>query len=70
MMTKEEKVDEYEVWLMSCFQGSQTLQKGFKRTAFPSTILREDVALQLGISPRTAHIWFQNKRQAVRRAYK
>ncbi|GAA5806641.1 hypothetical protein HPULCUR_012184 [Helicostylum pulchrum] len=49
---------------------TQTLQKVFERTAFPSTILRENLARHLGMSPRTVQIWFQNKRQAVRKIFK
>jgi hypothetical protein len=42
------------------------LNKVFDRTFFPSTQLRVELGRQLGMSPRTVQIWFQNKRQAIR----
>ncbi|KAL9556923.1 hypothetical protein MBANPS3_001634 [Mucor bainieri] len=42
------------------------LNKVFERTFFPSTQLRAELGRQLGMSPRTVQIWFQNKRQAIR----
>ncbi|CEP10951.1 hypothetical protein [Parasitella parasitica] len=42
------------------------LNKVFERTFFPSTQLRTELGRQLGMSPRTVQIWFQNKRQAIR----
>ncbi|KAI7885439.1 uncharacterized protein EV154DRAFT_567756 [Mucor mucedo] len=49
---------------------TQALQKVFEMTAFPSTILRENLARYLGMSPRTVQVWFQNKRQAARKTFK
>lgn len=49
---------------------TQALQKVFELTAFPSTILRENLARYLGMSPRTVQVWFQNKRQAARKTFK
>lgn len=41
-----------------------TVLKGvFEYTYFPSTELRKRLAQQLGLTPRTIQIWFQNKRQ-------
>ncbi|KAI8889736.1 homeobox-domain-containing protein [Backusella circina FSU 941] len=42
------------------------LNNVFGRTLFPSTQVRVELARQLGMSPRTVQIWFQNKRQAMR----
>lgn len=42
------------------------LNKVFERTIFPSTQFRNELGRQLGMSPRTVQIWFQNKRQALR----
>ncbi|KAI9256680.1 hypothetical protein BY458DRAFT_519238 [Sporodiniella umbellata] len=42
------------------------LNRVFSRTYFPSTELRRSLGKQLGMSPRTVQIWFQNKRQALR----
>lgn len=44
----------------------EVLNKVFCRTFFPSTQLRAELGRQLGMSPRTVQIWFQNKRQAIR----
>lgn len=44
----------------------QVLNKVFEQTFFPSTQLRADLGQQLGMSPRTVQIWFQNRRQAMR----
>ncbi|KAG2231671.1 hypothetical protein BDF21DRAFT_417337 [Thamnidium elegans] len=38
----------------------------FAQTYFPSTEIRIELGKQLGMSPRTVQIWFQNKRQALR----
>ncbi|KAI8065356.1 uncharacterized protein B0P05DRAFT_554016 [Gilbertella persicaria] len=38
----------------------------FEQTFFPSTELRIELGKQLGMSPRTVQIWFQNKRQSIR----
>ena len=45
------------------------LNRVFEQTFFPSTELRMELGKQLGMSPRTVQIWFQNKRQAARRVY-
>ncbi|KAI9468229.1 MAG: hypothetical protein EXX96DRAFT_109380 [Benjaminiella poitrasii] len=42
------------------------LNKVFEQTFFPSTELRIELGKQLGMSPRTVQIWFQNKRQSIR----
>jgi hypothetical protein len=42
------------------------LNRVFQQTFFPSTELRVELGKQLGMSPRTVQIWFQNKRQSIR----
>jgi hypothetical protein len=42
------------------------LNRIFSQTYFPSTEIRIELGKQLGMSPRTVQIWFQNKRQALR----
>ncbi|KAG2187001.1 hypothetical protein INT44_003229 [Umbelopsis vinacea] len=42
------------------------LNRVFTKTFFPSTETRNELARQLGMSPRTVQIWFQNKRQSIR----
>ncbi|CAO3647523.1 unnamed protein product [Mucor hiemalis] len=42
------------------------LNRVFQQTFFPSTELRMELGKQLGMSPRTVQIWFQNKRQSLR----
>lgn len=44
----------------------QVLNRVFERTVFPSTQLRAELGRQLGMTPRTVQIWFQNRRQAIR----
>ncbi|KAK9764231.1 hypothetical protein K7432_008439 [Basidiobolus ranarum] len=44
----------------------KVLNQLFQQTFFPSTELRIQLGKQLGMSPRTVQIWFQNKRQAWR----
>ncbi|KAI9308998.1 hypothetical protein BJ944DRAFT_259243 [Cunninghamella echinulata] len=44
----------------------EVLNRVFEKTFFPSTQLRAQLGRQLGMSPRTVQIWFQNKRQAIR----
>ncbi|CAL1707589.1 unnamed protein product [Somion occarium] len=44
----------------------KVLNQMYDRTAFPSTEERVALAKQLGMSPRSVQIWFQNKRQAQR----
>ncbi|KAI8334402.1 hypothetical protein BC941DRAFT_356890 [Chlamydoabsidia padenii] len=44
----------------------QVLNRVFQHTSFPSTQVRAQLGRQLGMSPRTVQIWFQNRRQAVR----
>lgn len=41
----------------------RVLEGVFEYTYFPSTELRRRLAQQLGLTPRTIQIWFQNKRQ-------
>ncbi|KAJ2014031.1 hypothetical protein GGI06_003665, partial [Coemansia sp. S85] len=47
-------------------QQLDVLNKVFSTTSFPSTELRTRLARDLGMTPRTVQIWFQNKRQASR----
>ncbi|KAI7906673.1 uncharacterized protein BX663DRAFT_534764 [Cokeromyces recurvatus] len=42
------------------------LNQIFSQTYFPSTEVRAQLGKQLGMSPRTVQIWFQNKRQSLR----
>jgi transcriptional regulator with XRE-family HTH domain len=42
------------------------LNRVFEKTFFPSTEVRAELGKQLGMSPRTVQIWFQNKRQSIR----
>ncbi|KAG1471603.1 hypothetical protein G6F56_002030 [Rhizopus delemar] len=42
------------------------LNRVFSQTYFPSTEVRKLLGKDLGMSPRTVQIWFQNKRQALR----
>ncbi|CAO3632238.1 unnamed protein product [Cunninghamella blakesleeana] len=44
------------------------LEHVYEHTAFPSTALREELGEKLGMEPRAVQIWFQNKRQATKRA--
>ncbi|KAG0173768.1 hypothetical protein DFQ28_011241 [Apophysomyces sp. BC1034] len=44
----------------------EVLNRVFERTFFPSTQTRAELGRQLGMSPRTVQIWFQNRRQAIR----
>lgn len=46
----------------------QILSSVFDQTGgFPSTELRRQLAVQLGLTPRTVQIWFQNKRQSLKK---
>ncbi|KAI8377884.1 Homeodomain-like protein [Radiomyces spectabilis] len=42
------------------------LNRVFSQTYFPSTEMRVELGKQLGMSPRTVQIWFQNRRQSLR----
>ncbi|KAI8384230.1 Homeodomain-like protein [Radiomyces spectabilis] len=44
----------------------EVLNRVFERTFFPSTQMRAQLGRELGMSPRTVQIWFQNRRQAMR----
>ncbi|CAG8541894.1 14592_t:CDS:2, partial [Acaulospora colombiana] len=44
----------------------KVLNEVFQQTFFPSTEQRIQLGKQLGMSPRTVQIWFQNKRQSWR----
>ncbi|KAI9320810.1 hypothetical protein BX666DRAFT_2131047 [Dichotomocladium elegans] len=44
------------------------LEEVFKQTEFPSSSIRCELGLRLGMTPRTIQIWFQNKRQATKRS--
>ncbi|KAJ2705255.1 hypothetical protein FB645_002573 [Coemansia sp. IMI 203386] len=47
-------------------QQLEVLNKVFASTSFPPTDMRNSLARELGMTPRTVQIWFQNKRQASR----
>ncbi|KAJ2709091.1 Short stature homeobox protein 2 [Coemansia spiralis] len=47
-------------------QQLEVLNRVFAATSFPSTEMRNQMARELGMTPRTVQIWFQNKRQASR----
>ncbi|KAJ2653467.1 Short stature homeobox protein 2 [Coemansia sp. RSA 1250] len=47
-------------------QQLEVLNRVFASTSFPSTEMRNRLARELGMTPRTVQIWFQNKRQASR----
>ncbi|KNE54407.1 hypothetical protein AMAG_00381 [Allomyces macrogynus ATCC 38327] len=51
--------------IMSAFQ-TCVLRRVLALTAFPSTQVREMLAAELGMSPRTVQIWFQNQRQKAK----
>ena len=42
------------------------LNQVFDQTFFPTSDQRLDLAQELGMTPRTVQIWFQNKRQGWR----
>ncbi|KAJ9075732.1 hypothetical protein DSO57_1003477 [Entomophthora muscae] len=42
------------------------LSRVFRQSFFPSTEMRNQLALDLDMTPRAVQIWFQNKRQAWR----
>lgn len=46
---------------------SRVLHDLLRRTSFPSTQVRQEVAAQLGLSPRKVQVFFQNKRQKQRK---
>lgn len=46
---------------------SRVLHNLLRQTSFPSTQVREEVAAQLGLSPRKVQVFFQNKRQKQRK---
>lgn len=47
-------------------QQLKVLNRVFATTSFPSTEVRNQLAAELAMTPRTVQIWFQNKRQASR----
>lgn len=47
---------------------TQILEQVFEQTAFPTSSLRAELGFELGMTSRSIQIWFQNKRQAVRRS--
>ncbi|KAK9380280.1 Homeodomain-like protein [Kockiozyma suomiensis] len=47
------------------FQATR-LEEILQQTHFPSTEQRLELARELGMTPRTVQIWFQNRRQAHR----
>ncbi|KAJ2724337.1 hypothetical protein GGI07_002016 [Coemansia sp. Benny D115] len=47
-------------------QQLEILNRVFASTSFPPTDMRQSLARELGMTPRTVQIWFQNKRQASR----
>ena len=48
---------------------SRVLHDLLRRTSFPSTQVRQEVAAQLGLSPRKVQVFFQNKRQKQRKKF-
>ncbi|KIR27681.1 hypothetical protein I309_03303 [Cryptococcus deuterogattii LA55] len=42
------------------------LSDAFRRTHYPSTKERHELAMQLGMTSRSVQIWFQNRRRAVK----
>lgn len=44
----------------------QKLREVFQQTPFPSADCRRKLAKQLGMTPRSVQIWFQNQRQMAR----
>lgn len=42
------------------------LSEVFRRTQYPSTEERDELAKQLGMTSRSVQIWFQNRRRAVK----
>ncbi|KAH9466054.1 hypothetical protein MJO29_007726 [Puccinia striiformis f. sp. tritici] len=44
------------------------LMQILEQTRFPSTDLREQLARELGMTPRRVQIWFQNRRQGMKKA--
>lgn len=44
------------------------LEQVFDQTAFPTSSLRAELGFELGMTSRSIQIWFQNKRQAVRKS--
>lgn len=44
----------------------EILKRTFKQTPFPDSELRRRLAKELGMTPRSVQIWFQNQRQLAR----
>ncbi|PLW17912.1 hypothetical protein PCASD_08808 [Puccinia coronata f. sp. avenae] len=44
------------------------LMQILEKTRFPSTEVREQLARELGMTPRRVQIWFQNRRQGMKKA--
>ncbi|KAI9294983.1 hypothetical protein K502DRAFT_283456, partial [Neoconidiobolus thromboides FSU 785] len=45
---------------------AKLLNSILKKNYYPNTQLRNKLAKELALSPRTVQIWFQNKRQAYK----
>lgn len=44
----------------------ESLKKTFQQSPFPSSEIRKRLAKELGMTPRSVQIWFQNQRQLAR----
>lgn len=44
----------------------EVLKRTFKQTPFPDSDVRRRLAKELGMTPRSVQIWFQNQRQLAR----
>eukprot|EP01124_Arcella_intermedia_P023499 TRINITY_DN3747_c0_g2_i1.p1 TRINITY_DN3747_c0_g2~~TRINITY_DN3747_c0_g2_i1.p1 ORF type:complete len:252 (+),score=55.01 TRINITY_DN3747_c0_g2_i1:258-1013(+) len=51
-------------------QQLRILEKTYEKEKIPSLTLREELAAQLGMTPRRVQVWFQNKRAKERRIKK
>lgn len=49
-------------------QQLEILRSTFKQTPFPASEVRRQLARELGMTPRSVQIWFQNQRQLARNA--
>ena len=51
--------------ILSPFQ-TKVLARVFQKTAFPSSLVRNNLSKTIGIPSRNIQIWFQNQRQKIR----